>query len=71
MVGAIAKELAKHPNSTINANGKYVDNSDVYKIASAILSNTVSHSSLGLVFHYLLHKITIWHMNKISCVYHS
>ena len=47
MVGAIAKELAKHPNSTINANGKYVDNSDVYKIASAILSNTVSHSSLG------------------------
>ena len=47
MVGAIAKELAKHPNSTIDANGKYVDNSDVYKIASAILSNTVSHSSLG------------------------
>ena len=47
MVGAIAKELAKHPNSTINADGKYVDNSDVYKIASAILGNTVSHSSLG------------------------
>ena len=47
MVGAIAKELAKYPNSTIDANGKYVDNSDVYKIASAILGNTVSHSSLG------------------------
>ena len=47
MVGAIAKELAKHPNNTINANGKYVDNSDVYKIASAILGNTVLHSSLG------------------------
>lgn len=47
MVGAIAKELAKHPNSTVDANGKYVDNSDVYKIASAILGNTVSHSSLG------------------------
>ena len=47
MVGAIAKELAKHPNSTADANGKYVDNSDVYKIASAILGNTVSHSSLG------------------------
>ena len=47
MVGAIAQELAKHPNSTIDANGKYVDNSDVYKIASAILGNTVSHSSLG------------------------
>ncbi|MDU6866598.1 hypothetical protein, partial [Veillonella sp.] len=47
MVGAIAEELAKHPNSTINADGKYVDNSDVYKIASAILGNTVSHSSLG------------------------
>ena len=47
MVGAIAKELVKHPNSTVNANGKYVDNSDVYKIASAILGNTVSHSSLG------------------------
>ena len=47
MVGAIAKELAKHPNSTINADGKYVDNSDVYKIASAVLGKTVSHSSLG------------------------
>ena len=47
MVGTIAEELAKHPNSTINADGKYVDNSDVYKIASAILGNTVSHSSLG------------------------
>ena len=47
MVGAIAKELAKHPNSTIDANGKYVDNSDVYKFASVILGNTVSHSSLG------------------------
>jgi len=47
MVGAIAKELAKYPNSTADANGKYVDNSDVYKIASAILGNTVSHSSLG------------------------
>ena len=47
MVGAISKELAKHPNSTVDANGKYVDNSDVYKIASAILGNTVSHSSLG------------------------
>lgn len=47
MVGAIAKDLAKHPNSTADANGKYVDNSDVYKIASAILGNTVSHSSLG------------------------
>ena len=47
MVGAIAKELAKHPNSTINADGKYVDNSDVYKIASAILGNIVSYSSLG------------------------
>ena len=47
MVGAIAKELAKHPNSTVDANGKYVDNSDVYKIASAILGNTVLHSSLG------------------------
>ena len=47
MVGAIAKELAKHPNSTVDANGKYVDNSDVYKIASAILGNTVSYSSLG------------------------
>lgn len=47
MVGAIAKEVAKHPNSTINADGKYVDNSDVYKIASAVLGKTVSHSSLG------------------------
>ena len=47
MVGAISKELAKHPNSTVDANGKYVDNSDVYKIASVILGNTVSHSSLG------------------------
>ena len=47
MVGAIAKELAKYPNSTVDANGKYVDNSDVYKFASAILGNTVSHSSLG------------------------
>ena len=47
MVGAIAKELAKHPNSTVDANGKYVDNSDVYKIASAVLGSTVSHSSLG------------------------
>ena len=47
MVGAIAKELAKHPNSTINTDGKYVDNSDVYKIASAVLGKTVSHSSLG------------------------
>ena len=47
MVGAIAKELAKHPNNTINADGKYVDNSDVYKIASAVLGKTVSHSSLG------------------------
>lgn len=47
MVGAIAKEVAKHPNSTINAGGKYVDNSDVYKIASAVLGKTVSHSSLG------------------------
>ena len=47
MVGAISKELAKHPNSTVDANGKYVDNSDVYKIASAILGNTVSRSSLG------------------------
>ena len=47
MVGAIAKELAKHPNSTVDTNGKYVDNSDVYKIASVILGNTVSHSSLG------------------------
>lgn len=46
MVGAIAKEVAKHPNSTINADGKYVDNSDVYKIASAVLGKTVSHSSL-------------------------
>ena len=48
MVGAIAKELAKHPNSTVDVNGKYVDNSDVYKIASAILGNTVLHSSLGI-----------------------
>lgn len=47
MVGAISKELAKHPNSTVDADGKYVDNADVYKIASAILGNTVSHSSLG------------------------
>ncbi|WP_298711424.1 hypothetical protein [uncultured Veillonella sp.] len=47
MIGAIAKELAKHPNSTVDANGKYVDNSDVYKIASAILGNIVSYSSLG------------------------
>lgn len=47
MVGAIAKEVAKHPNSTINADGKYVDNSDVYKIASSVLGKTVSHSSLG------------------------
>lgn len=47
MVGAIAKEVAKHPNSTINADGKYVDNSDVYKIASGVLGKTVSHSSLG------------------------
>ena len=47
MVGTIAKELAKYPNSTIDANDKYVDNSDVYKIASAILGTTVSHSSLG------------------------
>ena len=47
MVGAIAKELAKYPNSTVDANCKYVDNSDVYKFASAILGNTVSHSSLG------------------------
>ena len=47
MVGAIAKEVAKHPNSTINADGKYVDNSDVYKIASAVLGKTDSHSSLG------------------------
>ena len=46
MVGAIAKELAKHPNSTINADGKYVDNSDVYKFASAVLGNAISHSSL-------------------------
>lgn len=47
MVGAIAKELAKHPNSTVDVNSKYVDNSDVYKIASAVLGNAVSHSSLG------------------------
>ena len=47
MIGAIAKELATHPNSTVDVNGKYVDNSDVYKIASAILGNIVSHSSLG------------------------
>lgn len=47
MVGAISKELAKHANTTIDANGEYVDNSDVYKIASAVLGKTVSHSSLG------------------------
>jgi filamentous hemagglutinin family N-terminal domain protein len=32
MVGAIAKELATHPNSIVDANGKYVDNFDIYKI---------------------------------------
>lgn len=63
MVGAIAKEVAKHPNSTINADGKYVDNSDVYKIASAVLGKTVSHSSLGTgislsatISNYLTHE---------------
>lgn len=63
MVGAIAEELAKHPNSTVDANGKYVDNSDVYKIASAVLGSTITNSSLGsgtaisaLVNNFLTHE---------------
>ena len=47
MVGAIAKELAKHPNSTVDANGKYIDNSDVYKIASLVLGKSFVGSNAG------------------------
>ena len=47
MVGAIAKELATHPNSTVDVNGKYVDNSDVYKIASLVLGKSFVGNNAG------------------------
>ena len=47
MVGAIAKELATHPNSTVDVNSKYVDNSDVYKIASLVLGKSFVGSNAG------------------------
>ena len=47
MVGAISKELAKHANTTIDANGEYVDNSDVYKIASLVLEKSFVGSNAG------------------------
>ncbi|MDY5481810.1 MAG: hypothetical protein SPG03_05415 [Veillonella caviae] len=47
MVGAISKELAKHPHSTIDEQGRYIDNSDVYKLASAVLGGAITNSSLG------------------------
>ena len=73
MVGAISKELAKHPNSTVDANGKYVDNSDVYKIASAVLGNAISHSSLGSGIslsatqnNYLTHKQIAMYLKELE-----
>ncbi|MDY5481807.1 MAG: hypothetical protein SPG03_05400, partial [Veillonella caviae] len=46
-VGAISKELAKHPHSTIDEQGRYIDNSDVYKLVSAVLGGAITNSSLG------------------------
>ncbi|MDY5482196.1 MAG: hypothetical protein SPG03_07415, partial [Veillonella caviae] len=73
MVGAISKELAKPPHSTIDEQGRYINNSDVYKLASAVLGGAIINSSLGTGLttsatenNYLTHKQVLQYKNELS-----
>lgn len=65
--------MAKHPHSTIDEQGRYIDNSDVYKLANAVLGGAIINSSLGTGLatsvtenNYLTYKQVLQYKNELS-----